>query len=57
VDDSRTDRQATLVARTTGSVTLDPRWTTRGVGLEELVLAYLRRPEAAALPRPALAGT
>jgi ABC-2 type transport system ATP-binding protein len=57
VDDSRTDRQATLVARTTGSVALDPRWTTRGVGLEEMVLAYLRRPEAAALPRPALAGT
>jgi ABC-2 type transport system ATP-binding protein len=57
VDDSRTDRQATLVARTTGSVTLDPQWTSRGVGLEELVLAYLRRPDAAALPRPALAGT
>jgi ABC-2 type transport system ATP-binding protein len=57
VDDSRTDRQATLVARTTGSVALDSRWTTRGVGLEEMVLAYLRRPEAAALPRPALAGT
>lgn len=55
VDDSRTDRQATLVART-GPVTLDPRWTTRGVGLEELVLAYLRRPDVAALPRPALAG-
>jgi len=56
VDDTRTDRQATMVART-GPVTLDPRWTSRGVGLEELVLAYLRRPEAAALPRPALAGT
>jgi ABC-2 type transport system ATP-binding protein len=55
VDDSRTERQATIVART-GPVTLDPRWTTRGVNLEELVLAYLRRPEAAALPRPALAG-
>jgi ABC-2 type transport system ATP-binding protein len=56
VDDERTDRQATLVART-GPVTLDPRWTARGMGLEELVLAYLRRPDAAALPRPALAGT
>jgi ABC-2 type transport system ATP-binding protein len=55
VDDSRTERQATIVART-GPVTLDPRWTTRGVSLEELVLAYLRRPDAAALPRPALAG-
>jgi ABC-2 type transport system ATP-binding protein len=55
VDDARTDRQATMVART-GPVSLDPRWTARGVTLEELVLAYLRRPEAAALPRPALAG-
>jgi ABC-2 type transport system ATP-binding protein len=54
VDDSRTDRQATILART-GPTPLDPKWTTRGVGLEELVLAYLRRPEAAALPRPALA--
>jgi ABC-2 type transport system ATP-binding protein len=54
VDHSRTDRQATMLVRT-GPVTLDPRWTTRGVDLEELVLAYLRRPEAAALPRPALA--
>jgi ABC-2 type transport system ATP-binding protein len=56
VDDSRTDRQATMLVRA-GRLTLDPRWTTRGVDLEELVLAYLRRPEAAALPRPALAGT
>jgi ABC-2 type transport system ATP-binding protein len=35
---------------------LDPKWASRGVGLEELVLAYLRRPEAASLPRPVLAG-
>jgi ABC-2 type transport system ATP-binding protein len=56
VDDSRTDRQATLLART-GATTppLDPKWTVRGVGLEELVLAYLRRPDAASLPRPVLA--
>jgi ABC-2 type transport system ATP-binding protein len=53
VDDSRTDRQATLLART-GPVTLDPRWTARGVNLEELVLAYLRRPETAALSGPVL---
>ena len=58
VGDTRTDRQATLLARTDGAaVALDPRWTTRGIGLEELVLAYLRRPDAAALPRPALAST
>jgi ABC-2 type transport system ATP-binding protein len=55
VDDTRTGRQATMVART-GPVTLDPQWTSRGVNLEELVLAYLRRPEAAALPGPVLAG-
>jgi ABC-2 type transport system ATP-binding protein len=54
VDDSRTDRQATLLVRA-GDPPLDPRWTSRGVGLEELVLAYLRRPDAAALPRPVLA--
>ncbi|HWM07060.1 MAG TPA: ABC transporter ATP-binding protein [Actinophytocola sp.] len=56
VDDSRTDRQATLLVRTgERPPALDPRWTVRGVGLEELVLAYLRRPEAATLPRPMLA--
>jgi ABC-2 type transport system ATP-binding protein len=56
VDDERTDRQATLLVRT-GSQrpALDPRWSDRGVSLEELVLAYLRRPESAALPKPALA--
>jgi ABC-2 type transport system ATP-binding protein len=56
VDDSRTDRQATLLANTgSAAPVLDPQWTARGVNLEELVLAYLRRPEAASLPRPALA--
>jgi ABC-2 type transport system ATP-binding protein len=56
VADDRTERQATLLVRTGDeSRALDPRWTARGVGLEELVLAYLRRPDAAALPRPALA--
>jgi ABC-2 type transport system ATP-binding protein len=55
VDDTRTDRQATLLVHAEKPA-LDPRWTTRGVSLEELVLAYLRRPAAAALPRPVLAG-
>jgi ABC-2 type transport system ATP-binding protein len=55
VDDERTDRQATLLVRTDGRPALDPRWTDRGVNLEEMVLAYLRRPESAALPKPALA--
>jgi ABC-2 type transport system ATP-binding protein len=58
VDDSRTDRQATLLARTgPAQPVLDPKWTSRGVNLEELVLAYLRRPDAASLPRPVLART
>jgi ABC-2 type transport system ATP-binding protein len=55
VDDTRTGRQATMVVRA-DSPTLDPRWTSRGVTLEELVLAYLRRPDAATLPGPVLAG-
>ncbi|HEY0452090.1 ABC transporter ATP-binding protein [Actinophytocola sp.] len=56
VDDKRTDRQATLLVRADAPA-LDPRWTARPVGLEELVLAYLRRPDAATLPRPMLAST
>jgi ABC-2 type transport system ATP-binding protein len=54
VDETRNDRQATMLVRGRPDA-LDPRWTARGVGLEELVLAYLRRPESATLPRPALA--
>lgn len=56
IDDSRTGRQAALLARTGPAVpTLDPRWAARDVNLEELVLAYLRSPDSAALPRPRLA--
>ncbi|MEC3976311.1 ABC transporter ATP-binding protein [Amycolatopsis sp. H20-H5] len=47
-------RQAALLARTE-PVPLGPQWTDRPVNLEELVLAYLRRPDAANLPRPTLA--
>jgi ABC-2 type transport system ATP-binding protein len=54
VEENRTERQASLFART-GPVALSPQWTDRPVNLEELVLAYLRKPDAAALPRPALA--
>jgi ABC-2 type transport system ATP-binding protein len=54
VDDTRTDRQATMLIRGEPDA-LDPRWTARGIGLEELVLAYLRRPDSSTLPRPALA--
>ncbi|HEV8562172.1 MAG TPA: ABC transporter ATP-binding protein [Actinophytocola sp.] len=55
VEESRTGKQATLLVRTAAAPVFDPRWTARPAGLEELVLAYLRRPDAAALPRPALA--
>jgi ABC-2 type transport system ATP-binding protein len=50
---SSTGRQATLLVRGSGAVH-DPRWTERAVGLEDLVLTYLRDPDAAALPRPSI---
>jgi ABC-2 type transport system ATP-binding protein len=37
---SHTDVQTTLLVRTSGPV-LDPAWTVSGVGLEDLVLAYM----------------
>ncbi|MFF5212856.1 ABC transporter ATP-binding protein [Streptosporangium sp. NPDC000396] len=49
VEASRTGRQARLLVR--GAPVLDPRWSARPVNLEELVMAYLRSPEAAALPK------
>jgi ABC-2 type transport system ATP-binding protein len=56
VHDSRTGRHARLLVRTGETApALDPRWESRPVPLEDLVLAYLRRPDAAALPRPSLA--
>ncbi|MGC4808558.1 ABC transporter ATP-binding protein [Micromonospora sp. DT233] len=46
-------RQATLLVRGAGAVP-DRRWTERSLSLEDLVLTYLRDPDAAALPRPAI---
>jgi ABC-2 type transport system ATP-binding protein len=37
---SHTDRQSTLIIRTDSPI-LDPAWTVTGVGLEDLVLAYM----------------
>lgn len=55
ISDSRSERQAHLLARTgPGTPLHDPRWSACGVSLEELVLAYLRRPDATSLPRPTL---
>jgi ABC-2 type transport system ATP-binding protein len=49
VQEGGSGRQATALLRLDGSFT-DPRWATRAPSLEEIVLAYLRNPDAAALP-------
>ena len=43
IQQSHTDRQSTLLVRTTKPV-LDPSWTVSGIGLEDLVLAYMAAP-------------
>jgi ABC-2 type transport system ATP-binding protein len=53
----RAEAQAHLLVRTSGTAEpVPPGWETHPVSLEELVLAYLREPRAAALPGPARAG-
>lgn len=42
IEASHTDRQTTLLVRTSGPI-LDSAWTVESVGLEDLVLAYMRR--------------
>ena len=42
IEASHTDRQTTLLVRTSGPI-LDPAWTVESIGLEDLVLAYMRR--------------
>ncbi len=50
----RREAQAHLLIRTSGSTDpVPPGWETHPVSLEELTLAYLREPGAAALPGPA----
>jgi ABC-2 type transport system ATP-binding protein len=49
---SHTERQSTLVVRSTAPI-LDPAWTVTGLGLEDLVLAYLER-SAPPVDHPAL---
>ncbi|MEO3929484.1 ABC transporter ATP-binding protein [Micromonosporaceae bacterium B7E4] len=46
-----TERQAIVLARLTDEPA-DPQWTTREASLEELVLGYLRQPDATALSGP-----
>jgi ABC-2 type transport system ATP-binding protein len=52
VRSSHTDRQATVLVRTSGPIH-DPAWKTHEVSLEDVVLAYLADPSAGALPGPA----
>jgi ABC-2 type transport system ATP-binding protein len=54
VEASHTQRQTTLLVRAAGPVH-DPAWAVHEVGLEQLVLAYMRHPQTTALPRPTLA--
>jgi ABC-2 type transport system ATP-binding protein len=54
VHQTRAEAQAHLLVRTGGPADpVPPGWEAHPVGLEELVLAYLREPGAAALPGPA----
>jgi ABC-2 type transport system ATP-binding protein len=54
VHERRGEAQAHLLVRTGGPTdAVPPGWEAHPVGLEELVLAYLREPGAAALPGPA----
>ncbi len=49
----RGEAQAHLLVRATADSPVPPGWEAHPVGLEELALAYLREPGAAALPGPA----
>jgi ABC-2 type transport system ATP-binding protein len=49
----RAGAQAHLLVRATADDPVPPGWEAHPVGLEELALAYLREPAAAALPGPA----
>ena len=51
----RGEAQAHLLVRATADDPVPPGWEAHPVGLEELALAYLREPAAAALPGPARA--
>ena len=50
---SHTDRQSTYVVRTESAI-LDPAWSVTGLGLEDLVLAYMTAPADATSAAPAL---
>jgi ABC-2 type transport system ATP-binding protein len=49
---SRGEAQAHLLVRAAADDPVPPGWEAHPVGLEELILTYLREPAAAALPGP-----
>jgi len=49
----RAEAQAHLLVRASADDPVPPGWEAHPVGLEELAMAYLREPGAAALPGPA----
>jgi ABC-2 type transport system ATP-binding protein len=51
VSSRHVERQSTMFVRTAGPIA-DPAWTAQPVSLEDLVLAYLAKPTASALPGP-----
>ena len=53
----RAEPQAHLLVRAAADDPVPPGWESHPVGLEELALAYLREPGAAALPGPTLPGS
>jgi ABC-2 type transport system ATP-binding protein len=53
----RAEAQAHLLVRAGADDPVPPGWEAHPVGLEELALAYLREPAAAALPGPARSRT
>jgi ABC-2 type transport system ATP-binding protein len=54
IDARSTERQSTLIVRTNGRA-LDGIWTASELTLQDLVIGYMRRPQAGALPEPELA--
>jgi ABC-2 type transport system ATP-binding protein len=53
VSDRRAERQARILARVGDATSLPVRWQIQDTNLEEMVLAYLRHPDASAWPGPA----
>jgi ABC-2 type transport system ATP-binding protein len=57
VHERRSDRQSRLLVRVPAHTPTPPGWQAAPTNLEELVLSYLRSPEASALPGPAATGS